>query len=690
MAWGQAQTRSLTLADAVFNPKLNPSTLRQLQWCGNSEFLAYVDTSGGEDWLFQFSAKTLKKVRLVKANQLQSDLKKFPVLTFTSAQQFYYNYENQIFAYDLKTLSQTLRTSFDSEAENIEVHPATARVAYTKGVNIHVAMGKDEKRITHDLDTGIVNGRAVHRNEFGINKGLFWSPQANWLAFYRMDESMVTTYPLANLIPYPAKLRNIRYPMAGQRSHQVKVGVYNITSSKTHFLDISGAKDQYLTNITWSPDEQFIYVAVVNRDQNQMSLNRYRSADGQLDKVLFTETDAKYVEPETGPLFFDGGKQFLWLSERSGTNQIYHYTAEGQLLRPLSQGETVTSLLGVDAAQGRVWYVAATNTGLERKLYSVSLSGGPAEELSKAAGTHSILLHPDKLWYADSYTNQNTPRSIDLADGRGKPLTRLFTAPNPIAEYLPGTTRLLTLKADDGTPLQARIILPPLFDSSRKYPVVVYVYGGPHAQLVTNTWLGGSNLWMQYMAQQGFIVFTLDNRGSSGRGQAFESATFRRLGQVEMADQLTGLAYLKTLPYVNASRIGVHGWSFGGFMTTTLMTKAPDAFKVGVAGGPVIDWALYEVMYTERYMDSPVDNEKGYEQANLLNQAKNLKGRLLMIHGTDDDVVVWQHSQLFVKACVDAGTQLDYMIYPGHVHNVTGKDRVHLMRKITQYFLDFL
>jgi dipeptidyl-peptidase-4 len=292
--------------------------------------------------------------------------------------------------------------------------------------------------------------------------------------------------------------------------------------------------------------------------------------------------------------------------------------------------------------------------------------------------------------FIDAYSSTNVPKKILIKTHKGDQVKSILDAPNPLSDYTLGETSIFPI-LNEGTVLYCRMVTPPNYDKTKKYPVVVYVYGGPHAQMISNSWLAGSNLWMQLMAQKGYIVFALDNRGSSNRGHEFESSTFRNLGLIEMADQIAGVNYLKNLPYVDANRIAVHGWSFGGFMTTSLMTRQPGVFKVGVAGGPVIDWSLYEIMYTERYMDTPLENPEGYKNANLTNYVNNLQDKLLMIHGCDDDVVLWQHSLLYCKSAVDAGnTYLDYFVYPAHKHNVMGKDRVHLMQKITEYIIENL
>jgi dipeptidyl-peptidase-4 len=456
------------------------------------------------------------------------------------------------------------------------------------------------------------------------------------------------------------------------------------------FLQTGEPKEQYLTNISWSPDEKSVYIAVLNRDQNHMWLRQYDATSGAFVKTLFEETDQEYVEPQHPLLFVPGhDDQFIWQSERDGYNHLYLYNTSGKLLRQLTKGPwMVTDVQGFDAKSKNVYFASTEDSPMQRQLYAVSLGGGKARKLSQNAGTHAGLLSPSGEYLLDTYSSQTTPRTVAVIGTKdGKQKQQLLNASNPVANYALGQMKLFPIKAADGqTDLYCRLITPVGFDPNKKYPAVIYVYGGPHVQLVTDSWLGGGNLWMQLMAEKGYVVFTVDSRGSGNRGLPFEQSTFRQLGTQEMADQLKGVDYLKSLPYVDQSRIGVHGWSFGGFMTTTLLSRAPQGtFKVGVAGGPVIDWRMYEVMYTERYMDTPQTNPEGYQKANLLNYVQDLKAPLLMIHGTVDDVVVWQHSLSYLKNAVDKGVQLDYFVYPGHPHNVLGKDRVHLYTKITNY-----
>ncbi|GAB2531310.1 DPP IV N-terminal domain-containing protein [Rufibacter soli] len=692
----QAQQKLLTMEDAFINPTLSPANLRQLTWVPGTNDYSYVADKA--DQLLRGSVKDNPKTVLT-APDLSAALEKAGAskvstvngLQWLNTNELFLNQRGTLYRYNLKTKAGQLFYKLDPAAENTDFAPNGQRAAYTKGNNLFVSQpGSENKQITQETNAGIVNGQAAHRSEFGITKGTFWSPSSQNLAFYRMDQTMVTDYPLVQINETPAKLDNIKYPMAGGKSHHVTVGVYNVASGKTVFLKTGEPAEQYLTNLTWSPDEKSIYLAVVNRAQNQMWLNQYDASTGAFIKTLFEEKNDKWIEPERGMYFVPGKpSQFIWISERDGYDHLYLYNTSGQLIKQLTKGDwIVKTLVGFDKGGKEAYYTSTAESPLERHLYAVELSSGRTGRLTQGSGVHNITFNPNGEYFIDNYSSPVTPRTIRILDtDEAKVRRTLIIAKNPLEGYALGETRLFPIKAEDGTTdLYCRMITPPNFDEKKKYPVVVYVYGGPHLQMINSSWLGGSNLWMQLMAQKGYIVFSLDNRGSADRGREFEQAIFRQAGEAEMRDQLKGVEYLKSLPYVDANRLGVHGWSYGGFMTTSLMLKHPDVFKVAVAGGPVIDWRLYEIMYTERYMDTPQENPQGYEQANLLNHVKNLKGKLLMIHGTVDDVVVWQHSLNFLKKAVDEGILVDYFVYPGHPHNVGGKDRVHLYKKVTQYF----
>jgi len=693
-----AQNKTFTIEEAVLGGggKLIPKSPDQLQWvAGSSNYSQVVDnvlliTDAGSGKIVSKVTKSELDKSLKTSFPGDDTLKRFPKLVWLGAGSFKYMANNKIYAYSLNEKSTKILAKYNASLmENADIEPNTHKIAYTEGNNLFI----DGKQITNDTKAGIVNGQAVHRNEFGILKGTFWSNDGEKLAYYHLDESMVAEYPIYQLNNRPANSRNIRYPIAGTPSHHALLGVYNVSSNTTIYLNTGAPAEQYLTNVTWSPDGKSIYVAIVNRAQNHMWLNQYNAETGSFVKTLFEETNEKYVEPEHGPLFVKNDPtKFVWWSERDTFNHLYLYDVDGKLLKQLTKGKwVVTEVHGFDKSGMNLFYTSTVKGATQRHLQSVNIKTGKTTLLNGTKeGTHTILLSPNGDWFLDNFQNLSTPREVSLVSVSSKKETSVFKAANPLTDYKLGEIELGVLTAKDGTPLHYRLIKPINFDANKKYPVIVYLYNGPHLQLVNNTWLGGANLWMQYMAQKGFVVFSIDGRGSLNRGHAFESAVFRQLGTLELEDQLTGASYLRGLSYVDGNRMGIHGWSFGGFMTTSMMTRYPDSFKVGVAGGPVIDWGLYEIMYTERYMDTPEENPEGYKTSNLLNYTKNLKGKLLMIHGGEDDVVLWQHSLQYIEKCIKDGVQLDYFVYPHHPHNVLGKDRVHLMDKISRYFMDNL
>jgi dipeptidyl-peptidase-4 len=478
--------------------------------------------------------------------------------------------------------------------------------------------------------------------------------------------------------------------MAGATSHEVSIPVFDIKTQKTTVLQIDGPADQYLTCVTWKPDGTAIYVGVLNRAQNHLKLNEYNASTGAFVKTLFEEKNDKYVEPQH-ELTFVPGKQneFIWWSQRDGYMHLYLYNNDGKLIRQITKGNWVVNEL-ISIANDKLFFTSSKKSPLEKQLSVVQLKNAQIKDLTNASGTHTVSMNHDGTYFYDTYSNDTLPRIAYIGNVLSGKSDTLLKAKNTLLDYNRPTVNAINLKASDGTLLYGKIILPTDFDSSKKYPVIVYLYNGPHIQLIKNSFPASGNLWYEYMAQKGYIVFTMDGRGSSNRGLQFEQAVYRKLGTVEMEDQLQGVAYLKSLAYVDTNRMGIHGWSFGGFMTTSFMLRNPGVFKVGVAGGPVLDWSMYEVMYGERYMDTPQENPEGYAANKLTDKVKQLKGKLLLIHGTSDDVVVMQHSINAIKKSVEEGVQIDYFVYPNHLHNVRGKDRIHLMQKITDYFDTYL
>ncbi len=576
-----------------------------------------------------------------------------------------------------------------------EWNAASRRFAFVREGNLYVADDQGKvSQLSTDGSREIVYGQSVHRDEFGITKGLFWSPDGSRLAFYRMDQSMVADYPQVDIFQREAQYVPDKYPMAGQTSHKVTVGIYDCASGRTIYLQAGDPTDRYFTNIAWSPDSKTVFMFELNRDQNDCRLVSYDAATGARKAELYREQHEKYVEPQHPILFLPWDKsKFIMQSQRDGYNHLYLYGTDGKLIRQLTAGKwVVMDVLGFNEKLKSIVYVSNEVSPIQANLFSVSVASGKRQRLDNGRGYHDGELSGSGAYVLDRYSEPDVPRKIDLiALSTRHPALNLLTAPDPWQDFQVPIYECGTIKAADGvTDLYYRMVKPADFDPARKYPTVVYVYGGPHAHNVDARWHFCSRSWETFMAQKGYVLFILDNRGSENRGRDFEQATFRQLGQIEMADQMKGVDYLKSLPYVDADRLGVHGWSFGGYMTITLMTNHPDVFKVGVAGGPVIDWKWYEVMYGERYMDTPQSNPEGYEKTSLLRQTKNLKGKLQIITGYNDATVVPQHCLSFLAECIKEGTHPDFFVYPGEPHNMRGHQSVHLHERITQYFEDYL
>ena len=571
--------------------------------------------------------------------------------------------------------------------------------AYTDGQSLRLRLADGTSvPVAESENPQITYGQHVSRNEFGIDGGIFIAPDSSKVAFYRKDESKVSTFPLLDITTRTGSLKEIKYPMAGMDSENVQLGVYDVAAGTTVYMKVDEfGYDQYLTNISWRPDASQVLIQVLDRSQKHMKLNVYDAVTGDFVKTILTEDNERYVEPEDPVRFLKGSNDiFIYRTDnRDGFRNLYLCDFDGNVQRITSVDADVAYV----ANDGKyIWYTSAEVSPVENHLFRISVkkSGkgwkfGKPEQLTQESGWHDITMSPDCKHFVDCWSNISTPHVTDLCTSDGKTVRNLCTSADPTLDYAYTEITLGTVKSADGKfDNYYRLIKPKDFDPSKKYPVILYVDGGPHSQMVKNTYMAELRRWEMYMAQRGYLVYVQDNRGTQNRGSEFEKAIHKQCGQAEMADQMEGIKMLMELPYVDTDRIGVHGWSYGGFMTISLMTNYPEVFKVGVSGGPVIDWKWYEVMYGERYMDHPDVNPEGYAKTSLINSAKNLKGKLLICQGAIDPVVLWQHSLSFVRECVVNNIQVDYFPYPRHEHNVTGKDRVHLHDKISMYFEDYL
>ncbi len=680
----QQTKQELKLEDAVlgYYKGLYPENMRGLDWSTNNNLYQVKQDSL---LIYSPTSKKIKK-RLSITNDIIKDnsVKLIRGFEFNNFQSFQYYSKDKLF---IKENNEELVFEISKDAENQLLSPNKKALAFTKENNIFLIYNSKELQITEHKDLNIVAGQTIHRNEFGINKGIFWSNNSDKIAFYEKDESDVHNYPILDISTTPGSLNSIKYPMAGQKSEYAKIGVYSLKSNSLIYLQTKQNKDDYVSNLTWGPNDQFIYIAELNRDQNHLKWAKYNGETGERIQTLFEEKNEKWVEPEY-PLYFIPGKtdEFITLSERDGFMNIYHYNTNGNLINQVTNNKWVINNIK-KIINSTIYFEGTGPDPRSTHTFSINLNGNNQKQITKEKGVHRTKLSPNNKYILDQYSQVENPGVTQVINLKTNKRILIHNASNPLKDYQIAETELVELKTKGGEILYGRLLKPSFFTESEKYPVLVYVYGGPHAQLITNEWMASASLWMHWMAEKGYLVFTIDGRGSANRGFEFESSIFRNLGYIEMKDQVLGLNYLKSLNCVDTTKLAVHGWSYGGFMTTSLMTRYPKLFDVGVAGGPVIDWKWYEVMYGERYMDQPTSNPMGYKTTSLLNYAENLKGNLLLIHGTSDDVVLMQHNLAFVQKCIEEKVHVDFFPYPMHKHNVRGKDRVHLMEKVLNYIL---
>ncbi len=689
-----AQEKELTFEDAIYyNRSILPKRLSSLAWQSNSQNFSYKENGNIVLRSISDKAKADTILRLDDFSGLvlgedSLKLSRIPYFSWVGKEELTFKNNHKLLKLNTKSQLVEELNSWEEGAENSQFS-VNNDLAYTIGNNIFIAKIGEKITVTNDSVDGIVNGQSVHRSEFGITNGMFWSPKGNALAFYKNDQTMVKDYPLVDITAREAEVDNIKYPMAGMTNEVVRLGIFNLNTQETIFVQTGDSIDQYLTSITWGPEEKFIYITVLNRDQNHIWLNKYNAEDGSFVHTILEEQSETWVEPEF-PMYFlkDKEDQFIWFSERSGWMHMYIYKTNAQPLEKtaLTEGDwMVNEFLGFDESGKNVFFSSTKESPIQKHIYSVNIKSKKVKKLTKEHGTHNAVFSPNMQYFIDSYSSTDVAKVYALRNAKGKEVYELLRDEDPLEEYNLGKMTLGTIENEDGIELHYRMIKPANFDTAVEYPVFYYVYGGPHAQLVTDSWMGGANMFMQLMAQKGYVVFTLDNRGTPNRGFAFENAIHRKLGKFEMEDQLAGVDFLLEQDFVDADRMGIQGWSYGGFMTTNLMLSNPGLYKAGVAGGPVIDWQYYEIMYGERYMDTPEQNPEGYKNANLLEKVDQLEDHLLIIHGAIDPTVVWQNSLTFVQKAIEEKKQVDYFVYPRAEHNVRGIDRAHLLEKMYLY-----
>ena len=598
--------------------------------------------------------------------------------------------------FDLKTqASRTLLSGKEGIADP-KISPDGRYVSFVRDHNlwlVGVADGK-ERALTQGGTEEVRKGELdwVYPEELEITTAYWWAPDSSAIAYFQMDESKVAKYPLVDFSSPDGDAEEERYPPAGGANPIVRVFVAPVGGGEARAMDTGENTDIYIPRVNWLTDSKHIAIQRLNRQQTVLDLLIADAESGETRAAL-TEKDQYWINISNDLHFLKDGKRFLRSSERSGYRHLYLYDLDGKEQAQLTKGEwEVSAVDAVDEGKGLIYFTGTSKSPLERHLYRVSLDGSAVSRITIHNGTHGINMAPDASAFVDTYSDVMTPPRQDLAHADGS-LLRIINENKvaELAEYHLVAPQFLTVKTHDGVQLNAWMIKPPDFDASRKYPVLIFTYGGPHAQVVLNAWGNNTGLWHQEMAQKGYVIFALDNRGSAGRGHIFEEPIHYRLGAQELSDQRDGVEYLKSLPFVDASRIGIWGWSYGGHMTLHAMFEAGNIFKAGFAGGPVTDWFFYDSIYTERYLGLLPQNAEGYRSSSPLEKAGGLKGKLLIAHGTGDDNVHFANTLTLINELIEHGKYVEVMPFPGRGHGVSDPPaRKVLMNRVTQFFLDNL
>lgn len=580
---------------------------------------------------------------------------------------------------------------FEKMKDRTPVYPQ----AFTKGHSMYLVKTPGDTLCIAQGDDGIVYGEVVSRNEFGIENGIFMAPDRSKVAFYRKDESRVHLFPFLDISTRQGDLKTTRYPMAGtENSEKIDLAIYDIASGTTVYADVEGefGADQYLTNICWSPDSRFIYIQVLDRAQQNLNLNEYCPQTGRKIRNILSEHSETWVEPQQ-PLKWikgDASKAIYFTDNRSAYWNLYLIDLKTLKIERLTKVDKDVEYVDNDARN--VYFTAPDVHPVNNYLWKVNIKSGKTEQMTMEEGWHSIAMSEDCKEYVDEYQALDKAPSATLKSTKdNKVIKVLQESKDPSLDFAYTEITMGTVTSANGRDLNYyRLIKPKDFDPTKKYPLILYVYGGPHSQMVRNTWLASYRRWEMYMAQRGFVVFVMDNRGTQRHGAEYEHSIYRQCGQNEMQDQMQAIAMLKEIPWIDADRIGVYGWSYGGFMSLSLATNYPDTFKVCAAGGPVIDWKWYEVMYGERYMSTPQKNPEGFAKTSLLNSAKNLKANTLVIQGAVDPTVLPINALSFIQECIDNDIQVQYFTYPYGEHNMIRHDREHLVEKVANHFINNL
>ena len=712
----QEQSGVLTIKKIYGQPGLGGRLYRGVQWAPDGKMVTFFEVKGtGKDtktelWILDVASG--QRRLLVSAEKLETVLpeKKTPQTQATglgrhpasqyiwapNGEQLLFVGPNSLSWFHLKTQGARTLLQGKEAIADVKISPDGKLVSFVREHNlfvVNVADGK-ERAITRGGSEEVRKGELdwVYPEELDLKTAYWWSPDSSKIAFLEMDESKVTKFPLVDFASFAGDVEEERYPIAGGNNPVVHVYVASVNGGEAAMMDTGSETNQYIPRVAWLRDSKRVAIERLNRRQTQLDFLIAGAETGK-SSVVLTEKDLYWINVSDDLYFLKDGKRFLWSSERSGYRHLYLYGLDGKEEAQLTKGNwEVTAVEGVDEAKGVVYFNATEKSPMERHLYRVGLDGTGLERVTKQEGVHTVQLSPEANAFVDSYSNAITPprQWVSKLD-ESAPIVLNENKAAELAEYKLSPPEFISVKTHDGMDLNAWIIKPANFDTAKKYPVLVYTYGGPHAQVVMNQWGGPTFLWHEMMAQKGFVVFALDNRGSAGRGHLFEEPIHFRFGAQEMSDQRDGVAWLKRQPWVDAKRIGIWGWSYGGHMTLHAMFEDTEDFKAGFAGGPVTDWHYYDTIYTERYLGLLPQNEESYQESSPIENAGKLRGKLLIAHGTEDDNVHFANTLLLVDKLIEKGKDVEVLPFPGRGHGVSDAPaRIFLMNRVTQFFVENL
>jgi dipeptidyl-peptidase-4 len=721
-----AQEKLLTIDD-IYDPAKRvdfggfPATPR---WLKDGEHFLLANRGGGAagargrmggGQLMKVNARTGEAVPFLDAAKMQAALAAIPGMSADDARrlanqsnyqlnkdetEILLNHANDLFVYDLNTNKAVRLTNNPGDEENENFSPDGRMVSFVRANNLYVVdvATQKERQLTTDGSPKMINGRLdwVYQEELygrGNFDGAWWSPDSTKIAFLHLDESPVPDFAVVDHIPPNQVVEDTPYPKAGDPNPVVKLGIVDAAGGDVRWVDAASKykpEDLLITRVAWTPDGRRVVYEAQNREQTWLDLNLASAQDGKTS-TLFRDTTKTWVEVIDPPFWLKDGS-FLWQSERDGWRHLYHYSADGKLIKQVTQGDwEVHSLEGVDERSGLVYFTGSEHNAIAPHVYRIKVDGTGLKRLTDAEGSHSAIFNPTFTLFVDRSTDVNTPTQVRLFDADGK-LVRVIDENKraALAEYKLGKVEFLRVPTRDGFQMEAMIIRPPDFDPSKKYPVMSFTYSGPHAPQVRDAFGGSTYMWYQMLAEKGYIIWVCDNRSASGIGVAPTWQIYKNFGELELRDLEDGLTWLRSQPYVDGSRIGLWGWSFGGFMTTYALTHSK-SFKVGIAGGSVTDWHDYDSIYTERYMLTPQNNPEGYKRSAPQAAAKDLSGKLLLIHGAMDDNVHMQNTIQFVYELQKADKQFQLMVYPKSRHGVSDPLLVkHMRQMMTDFILNNL